>query len=276
MKRTRIIVVIIFSGLLLASRIPLAEGGSPYLSRVNVSEDNLVLFGVDFSTLGFRSIVEYIWQDTDTLVAIGYMNPRIDTRTLLFSYTASTKKVTIIRGYSPDELPPTHPTIMFFPRSANVDDKGQHVALKYILDPQLRIGRSRQELIEIFSCDSSGKWELTNKETIADVDSGFVNDPSESEYWYPRIDDKHKAAVEETAKIYFTDINKDGVVDIVIWKRIDVSRMRSDPAKEHGLRSEEFYAMYGQKGMKAFKPLQKIDPISYPSCKEMLWEAGAP
>lgn len=234
-------------------------GGGKIYSSLETS--NLRLAGIDLAEYDYGEVYRYVLVNSYMLFVLGRTNSDEIT---LSAITLDDQRLTqvaqypVLKGFFPltnvkftvfsmHKLKPTQLYVMI---TYTENESGMEVKLT-------------STNIEVFRLEPDNSYTLINKERIEETNIG-TEDNSDPQYTYkhlaynytPEDAGKIRPATRNKTKVFLSDVNDDGYIDLLVWEQIYLSRTLEDKeADEFVFEREEIHTMCFKSEEMAFSSL---------------------
>jgi len=250
-----------------------ANGGDilPIVGVKPEKSEHAIIAGVAMDKFGIVKVSEYVLLDPNTLVIYG-VNKGSDK--LLLVIDLEKQVSTELNKYSMGKIAIPQGHLVAF----NNEAKPPMLGFVFIYDVNLAGGRIYEETdtyVESFISVEGKTLHAAGSEKVAEarIEHVIKTDPKKNKYRYEAPDGGPARKI--MSKLYFRDVNHDGYIDILVWRKKYMSRIITDKGKDDFMaESEEVQVMYYNQKSASFTPMVKTDKLLFG--KDDLWKILPP
>jgi hypothetical protein len=235
-----------------------AGGGRIYNS---LETNNLRLAGIDFAEYSYKEVYQYVLVNSQTLFVLGLTN--ID-EIKLSSINLNDRTFTLVtqspvlKGF----FPITHVKFTVF-SMYKLKPTQIYIMITYTENESGMQAKLTSTNIEVFRLELDNTYTLIHKERIEEINIG-TEDNIDPQFMYkhlaynytPEDAGKIRPATKNKTKVFLSDVNDDGYIDILVWKQTYLSRALDDKeADDFIFEKEEMYVMHFKNEEKMFSSL---------------------
>lgn len=247
-------------------------GVRTYAGRLSEDITQLTVAGENVEDYGYIHVYQYLLFHDRTLILLGRKDHNIP---VLSAISMSDHTETVIATYSSIVVKYFHTATLLAFSLDEIPSSTLFILLQYIEDESGRNMEESRTFIELFRAEE-GKYTLLRKEQLTETHMMYEGlDQLHPQYTALQLAEgpEQHPATKDLLHYFFSDVNEDGYVDILIWKQHYQALSIDDPRTADGmffLAHETLHVMYFEAEERTFSSVMELDQSRVKSLRQII------